>query len=92
MTRHRIVLTLLLAADAFYPRRARWTDAIAMYGKQLKTMPEDATPTSVSNAHYFLGLVHEKSGDGDRAKAEYQAAIAANPRNEDAKKALGSLK
>jgi tetratricopeptide (TPR) repeat protein len=80
------------ATGAFYRRRERWTDAIAMYEKQLKFMLKDASPTRVSNAHYFLGLAHEKSGHGDRAKTEYQAAIAANPKNEDAKKALASLK
>lgn len=80
------------AAGAFYRRRERWTDAIGMYEKQVKTMPKDATPTKASNAHYFLGLAHEKSGHRDKAKTEYQAAIAANPKNEDATKALASLK
>jgi tetratricopeptide (TPR) repeat protein len=80
------------AAGAFYRRRERWPDAIVMYEKQLKTMPRDATPTKVSNAHYFLGMAREKSGHRDKAKAEYQAAITANPMNEDAKKALASLK
>jgi tetratricopeptide (TPR) repeat protein len=79
------------AAGAFYRRRERWSDAISMYEKQLKTISKDAWPTRVSNAHYFLGLAHEKSGHRDRAKAEYQAAIAANPKNEDAKKAFASL-
>jgi hypothetical protein len=55
-------------------------------------MPADAAPTKVSNIHYFLGLVHGKSGHGDKAKAEYEAAIAANPKNEDARKAVASSK
>lgn len=80
------------AAGAFYRRRDRWAEAIVMYEKQLKTMPKDATPAKFSNAHYFLGLAHEKSDQRDKAKAEYQAAITANPMNEDAKKALASLK
>jgi tetratricopeptide (TPR) repeat protein len=79
------------AAGGFYRRRERWSDAISMYEKQLKTIAKDAWPTRVSNAHYFLGLAHEKRGHRDRAKAEYQAAIAANAKNEDAKKALASL-
>jgi tetratricopeptide (TPR) repeat protein len=79
------------AAGSFYRRRERWADAISMYEKQLKTMAKDATPSRISNAHYFLGIAHEKSGHRDRAKTEYQAAIAANPKNEDAKKALASL-
>jgi tetratricopeptide (TPR) repeat protein len=80
------------ATGAFYRRRERWNDAVAMYEKQLKAMPKDATQTRISNAHYFLGMAHDKSGHGDKAKAEYQAAITANPKNEDAKRALASLK
>jgi tetratricopeptide (TPR) repeat protein len=80
------------AAGAFYRRRERWADAIAMYEKQLKMMSNDATPRKVSNVHYFLGLACEKNGQRDKAKSEYQSAIAANPMNEDAKKALASLK
>ncbi|MDB4875316.1 MAG: repeat protein [Gemmatimonadetes bacterium] len=79
-------------AGAFYRRRERWTDVIAMYEKRLKIMPKDATPASVSNTHYSLGLAHEKLGHRDKAKSEYQLAIAANPANEDAKKALASMK
>jgi tetratricopeptide (TPR) repeat protein len=77
---------------AFYRRQERWTDAAGMYEKQLKVMPKDATPTRVSNAHYYLGMAEEKSGHSDKAKAEYQAALAANPKNEEAKKALAALK
>lgn len=79
------------AAGGFYRRRERWVDAISMYEKQLKTMPRDAWPSRVSSAHYFLGVALDKSGHRDRAKTEYQAALAANPKNEDAKKALASL-
>jgi tetratricopeptide (TPR) repeat protein len=79
------------ATGAFYRRRERWTDAIIMYEKQLTVMPKDAAPAKVSNANYFLGMAHEKSGHRDKAKTAYQAAIAANPENEDAKKALASL-
>ena len=78
-------------AGAFYRRRERWADAIGMYEKQLKAMPKDATPGKVSNAHYFLGIAHDKSGQVDKARAEYVTAIAANPKNEAAKKALASL-
>jgi tetratricopeptide (TPR) repeat protein len=78
-------------AGAFYRRRERWADAIGMYEKQLKAMPKDATPGKVSNAHYFLGIAHDKSGHVDKARAEYVTAIAANPKNEAAKKALASL-
>ena len=80
------------AAGAFYRRRERWTDAMAMYETQLKVMSKDALPARVSNAHYFLGMAHAKSSRSDRARAEYQKAIAANPDNQDARKALASLK
>lgn len=80
------------AAGGFYRRQERWNDAIGMYEKQLKTMAKDAFPTKVSNAHFFLGVAEEKTGHRDKAKTEYQTAIAANPKNEGATKALASLK
>ena len=80
------------SAGGFYRRRERWSDAVVMYEKWVKTMPKDATPTRVSNAHYFLGFANEKAGHAEKAKAEYETAIAANPKNEDAKKALATLK
>jgi Tfp pilus assembly protein PilF len=40
----------------------------------------------------FLGVAEEKTGHRDKARTEYQTAIAANPKNEDAMKALASLK
>jgi tetratricopeptide (TPR) repeat protein len=52
----------------------------------------DPSGTNGSTAHLLLGVVHQQGGRRDQAKVEYQAAIAANPKNEDAKKALASLK
>jgi len=52
----------------------------------LATPPQDAPTVDVSSAHYLLGAVHQQSGRSDQAKAEFQAAFAANP-NEDAKDA-----
>ena len=43
-------------------------------------------------SHYYLGVIHQENGRRDQAKTEYQAALAANPNNEDAAKALASLK
>jgi hypothetical protein len=54
--------------------------------------PADPSGTNGSTAHFLLGVVHQQSGRRDQAKVEYQSAIAANPKNEDAKKALASLK
>jgi tetratricopeptide (TPR) repeat protein len=79
------------AAAAFYRRRERWSDAAGMTEKQLKAMPEDATSTKVSNAHYFLGVAHGKSGHPDKARAAYMTALTANPSNDEAKKALDAL-
>lgn len=80
------------AAGAFYRRRERWVDAIKMYEQQVKAMPKDAPVSRVSNAHYYLGLSHQRSGNADRARAEFQAAVGANPDNDNAKKALASMK
>jgi tetratricopeptide (TPR) repeat protein len=80
------------AAGGFYRRRERWSDAIKMYEQQIKAMPKDSPLTRVSNAHYYLGLAQQRSGRNDRAKAEFEAAVTANPDNDNAKKALASLK
>jgi tetratricopeptide (TPR) repeat protein len=77
------------ATGAFYRRRQRWAEAIAMYEKSLKAAP-DARNSSI--AHYGLGLVHQQAGRPDQARTELQIALVANPKNEDAKKALASLK
>jgi Tfp pilus assembly protein PilF len=47
---------------------------------------------TASLAHHCLGVIHQQGGRCDQAKAEYQAALAANPNNGDAKRALGALK
>lgn len=80
------------STGGFYRRRERWSDAVVMYEKWVKTLSNDALPTRISSAHYFLGLANEKVGHAEKAKAEYQLAIAANPKNEDAKNALAILK
>ena len=76
--------------SAFYRRRARWGDALLMSEKQFKLISGDASSTKIANVHYALGLSHEKLGHADKARTEYQAAVAANPANEDARKALAS--
>jgi len=79
------------AAGGFYRRRERWAKAIAMYRKQLAAMPKDPSLTRLSNAHYSLALSLQGSGRPDLAKPEFQAAVAANPDNANASKALASL-
>lgn len=46
----------------------------------------------VQARHYYLGVIHQENGRRDQARAEYQAALAANPNNEDFARALASLK
>lgn len=58
----------------------------------LANPPADGSGTNGSLAHFLLGVVQQQSGHPDLAKKEYQIAIVANPKNEDAKKALASLK
>jgi tetratricopeptide (TPR) repeat protein len=58
----------------------------------LANPPKGTSTTNVATAHYCLGVVHQQGGRPDQARAEYQTALAANPKHEDAKKALASLK
>jgi tetratricopeptide (TPR) repeat protein len=77
--------------------------AAALSGKQLDRgeqslklwiakPPDDALTTMRSGAHYRLGMVYEKQGKRELARAAYEEAIRINPRNEDARKALEKLK
>jgi tetratricopeptide (TPR) repeat protein len=54
--------------------------------------PDDAVVTTRSGAHYRLGMVYDKQGNRDLARAEYEQALRINARNEDARKALEKLK
>jgi tetratricopeptide (TPR) repeat protein len=58
----------------------------------LARAPKDAPILNVSIAHQWLGKIYETQGKKDAARAEYQLALSANPKNEDAKKALAALK
>lgn len=80
------------ASGAFYRRRERWAESIAMLEKALKVAPKESPNSLMSSAHYLLGVGYERTGKRDRARQEYQEALAVFPTNEDAKKALASLK
>ena len=54
--------------------------------------PKNAPTPNVSFAHYVLGMAYERQAKNDSARVEYQNAVAINPRNKDAKKALDALK
>ena len=58
----------------------------------LEQPPKSAPVPNVSFAHYVLGMAYERQAKKDSARAEYQAALAINPRNTEAKKALDTLK
>src|SRR5262245_19434906 len=51
--------------------------------------PKDASVPTLSSAHFVLGKVYEAQSKKDAARAEFQAALTINPKNEEAKKALG---
>ena len=53
--------------------------------------PKDARPTNVASAHHRLGMIYEKQGKKDQARAEYNKALAIDPNNENAKKSLAAL-
>ena len=56
----------------------------------LPTRPELEYPPSAS-AHHFLGMIMEKKGAPDAARAEYEAALRINPAHKDARAALRKL-
>jgi Flp pilus assembly protein TadD len=51
----------------------------------------NAPATSQSAGHWRLGMIYEKAGKKDSARAEYQTAVSLNPKS-DAKKMLDALK
>lgn len=58
----------------------------------LANTPKEAAPQTISAVHFRLGQIYEKSARKELARAEYAAAVNANPQNQDAKKALNGLK
>lgn len=53
---------------------------------------KDAPQANMSNAHWRLGQIYEKTWRRDLAKAEYAEALKLNPRNQNAKRSLESVK
>jgi len=58
----------------------------------LANIPSDASPTTISVVHFRLGQIYEKTQRAELARAEYNAALKENPKNDDAKKALAALR
>jgi tetratricopeptide (TPR) repeat protein len=60
--------------------------------KQWLAMAAPSAPTvSQSAGHWRLGMIYEKQGKKDNARAEYQLAVSLNPKS-DARKMLDALK
>lgn len=64
--------------------------------RELKQIIASPPPTfsvqTMGGAHHRLGMIYEKQGRKDLARAEYQVALTIDPRNENAKKSLAALK
>jgi len=54
----------------------------------LQSVPDGSQVPPHSSAHEWLGKLYEAQGKRDQAAAEYQAALALNPRDDNVRKAL----
>jgi len=64
--------------------------AIECLKAYLQSEPGPGSPTR-GNAHWRLGMLYEIKGDTAAARKEYEAALALDPNDENAKKALEKL-
>jgi tetratricopeptide (TPR) repeat protein len=60
--------------------------------KSYLASPPATNPIPPANVHFRLGMVYEKQGKKDLARAEYNTALQINPKLEDAKKALQAMR
>lgn len=65
-------------------RLDRGAQALSAY---VKRQPGDGDP-SLASAHYRLGMIYEKQGKRDLARAEYERTLAMDPGQNEAKEAL----
>jgi tetratricopeptide (TPR) repeat protein len=54
--------------------------------------PPDMARTTLASAHHRLGMILEKQGKKEQARAEYTVAVTLDPKNENAKKSLAALR
>lgn len=54
--------------------------------------PRDALVGIRAGAHHRLGMIYEKQGKKEMARAEYQQALTIDPRSENAKRSLEGMK
>ncbi len=59
--------------------------------RYLQLKPDLENPT-IAAAHWRLGMVYQKKGATDAARAEYETSLRLDPRNKDVRAALQSLK
>jgi tetratricopeptide (TPR) repeat protein len=79
-----------------------WAGTAAQSGKNLErgereakiylANAKDEPVASVSNAHWRLGQIYEKTARKELARAEFNEALKLNPQNQNAKKSLDGLK
>jgi tetratricopeptide (TPR) repeat protein len=84
------------------PVHLTWAGTAAQSGLQLERgerevkfyleQAKDAPPANMSNAHWRLGQIYEKTSRRELAKAEYAEALKLNAQNQNAKKSLDALK
>jgi tetratricopeptide (TPR) repeat protein len=74
-----------LQRAAEYIKRERWADAKAALDRALATSPGNP------EAHFYMGIVHEKENDLAGAEASYKAALAANPTFAEAVQNLAAI-
>lgn len=55
------------------------------------TLDQEPGQPSMSHAHWRLGMIYEKQGHPDRARAEYEEALRLDPDNAKAKESLEAL-
>jgi tetratricopeptide (TPR) repeat protein len=54
--------------------------------------PADMPKNTLAGAHHRLGMILERQGKKEQARAEYQEALSINPANQDAKKSLAAIR
>jgi tetratricopeptide (TPR) repeat protein len=79
-----------------------WAGTAAQSGKNLDRgerevkyylkSAKDVPAGNLSNAHWRLGQIYEKTARKDLARAEYAEALKLNPQNQNAKKSLEAMK
>ena len=60
--------------------------------KRMAAPPKDVSTGTLSFSHFLLGDIYQRQSKKDLARPEYQEALRINPKNEQAKKALETLK